>query len=295
MKRKVMLITMIVVFFLGTTASVAAIYRNDFYTKQRINQGYTEEDMLELSAVLYLSEENVRAFVLQKYDELKDWKKVREYYGVSEEKYENYMIGQRMRQETLASIPNYIFDEMENKGWTALEIHNFVNKTDSLKIDYEYAWKECKAGRAIEDIVKEKMAIDKEKSNLDTEFVRGEMTVQEYEAKLKAILGKDVVRKTDNMIADTVTETNDLREKTRQRHKESSGITDQEIEYCKSQGITNPMDMYQAKNISKGNNISFKKVIESKKKNKDWTKAVADVLNIPYDEYKQQNERARMR
>lgn len=295
MKSKAVLFIIIITFVLGTTLSVAAIYRDDIYAQQKMKQGYTEEDMLNLDAVLVLSEENVRAFVLQKYDELKDWKKVREYYEVSEEKCENYMIGQRMRQETLNSIPDYIFSEMNDEGWTKSQINDFVNKVNISKINCEYAWKECKSGRKIQDIVQEKKAVDKEKSNLDTEFVRGEMTVQEYETKLKAILGKDVVRKTDNMIADAVTETDKLRKNTRQRHKESSGITDKEIKYCESKGMTNPMDMYQAKNISKGNKVSFEKVVDSKIKHKDWTKATAEVLNIPHEEYKQQNERARLK
>jgi len=285
-KHKVVLFIMIITIVLGASPSaVAAIYRNDFYTKQRINQGYTEEDMLEVSAVLYLSEENVRAFVLQKYDELKDWKKVREYYGVSEEKYENYMIGEKMRQETLASIPNYIFDEMEDRGWTQSQINNFVNRGNTSKIDWDYAWKECKSGRTIEDVQKERKVVDKEKSDLDTEFVLGEMTVKEYETKLSKILNKDVVRKTDNMIADTVAATNDLREKTRHRHKESSGISDEEIEYCKSQGITNPMDMYQAKNISKGNNVPFETVVQTFVKVNSWSVTVIEVLNFTPEEY----------
>lgn len=293
MKRKAILFTMIVIFVLGTTVSVAAIYRNDSYEGKMIKQGYTEEDMLNLNAVLYLSEENVKGLILQKYDELKDWKKVREYYSVDEGKYENYMIGKRMQQETLNSIPSYIFDEMDNAGWTKSEVNDFVNKVNIHQINSEYAWKECKSGGTIDDVVKEKKHVDNERTDLDTEFVYGEMTVQEYESKLTAILGKGIVRKTDNMISNEAKEIDGLRRRTRQRHKESSGITEEEIKYCESKGITNPMDMYQAKNISKGNKVSFEKVVDSKIKHKDWTKATAEVLGISHDEYKRQNEMAK--
>jgi len=297
MKRRTMLFIMIITLILGTTVSVAAIYRDDIYAKKMIKQGYTEEDMLNLDAILYLSEENVRGLIVQKYDELKDWKKVREYYGVDEGKYENYMIGKKMQQETLNSIPSYIFDEMEDRGWTRSEINDFVNKTNISRIDYEYAWKECKNGRMVDDVVEEKIDVDREKSELATEFARGEMPVEEYETRLKEILGKDVVRetdKTDNMIADAVAELIEKRENTRKRHKERSGITDEEINYCKSQGMTNPMDMYQAKNISKSGKIPLEKVVASKLKNKEWTKATAEVLGISHSEYKQQNEKAKM-
>ncbi len=291
------MIVFLLVALIVTYASipVTAEHLHDSYESRMIKQGYTEEDMLNLNAVLYLSEENVKGLILQKYDELKDWKKVREYYGVDEEKYENYMIGQKMHQETLNSIPSYVFDEMEDRGWTQSQTNDFVNKTNISNIDYEYAWKECKNGRSIDDVVKEKKSVDDERSDLDTEFVRGEMSVEEYETRLRVILNKDVVRKTDktdNAIADAVKEINELREKTRQRHKKISGITDEEIEYCKSLGMTNPMDMCESKNISKGNNVPFEKVVQTYLRVGYWSVAVVEILDIPPEEYIESLEEA---
>lgn len=283
--RKVTVFLVVFMVVLMSALPTTAINQFDSYEQKMIKQGYTEEDMLNLNAVLYLSEENVKGLILQKYDELKDWKKVREYYGVSEEKYENYMIGEKMRQETLASIPNYIFDEMEDRGWTQSQINNFVNRGNTSKIDWDYAWKECKSGRTIEDVEKERMAVDKEISNLTTDFVWSEMSVQEFETKVEVILGKDVVRKTDDMISDTVAEAVKTRESAYQRHKERSGITDAEIMYCESQGMTNPMDMYQAKSISSGNNVPLENVVHTYLKVGSWSVTVIEVLNIPPEEY----------
>lgn len=286
--KNIILFLLVVLLTISAVTSVGATYPSDSYEGKMIKQGYTEEDMLNLNAVLFLSEENVKGLILQKYDELKDWKKVREYYGVSEERYENYMIGEKMHQETLNSIPGYIFDEMEDRGWTQSQINNFVNRGNTSKIDWDYAWKECKSGRTIEEVQKERMAVDREKSDLDTEFVRGEMSIEEYEIRLRAILNKDVVRKadkTDNAIADAVKEINELRDKTRQRHKERSGITDEEIEYCKSLGMTNPMDMYQAKSISIGTNVTFEKVAQTYLRVGSWSVTVIEISDITPEEY----------
>lgn len=287
--KKIIVFLLVAIF--ATSAmplSVTARYRDDSYEGKMIKQGYSEEDMLNLNAVLFLSEENVKGLILQKYDELKDWKKVREYYGVSEERYENYMIGEKMHQETLNSIPGYIFDEMEDRGWTQSQINNFVNRGNTSKIDWDYAWKECKSGRTIEDVQKERMAVDKEKSDLATEFVRGEMSIEEYEIRLRGILNKDVVRKTDKtdeMIADAVEKIVEKRENTRKRHKERSGITDEEIEYCKSSGMTNPMDIYQAKIISTGTNVPLEKVVQTYLRVGSWSVTVIEISDITPEEY----------
>jgi len=57
--------------------------------------------------------------------------------------------------------------------------------------------------------------------------------------------------------------------------------------------MTNPMDMFQAKYISNGNNIALDKVVASKLKNGDWISATAEVLNIPLEEYKAQVEQVK--
>lgn len=286
--KKIVAFLMAFMIVLTSAVSVTATNKLNSNEREWLERGYTEEDILESRAILYLSEENVRAFIFQKYDELKDWKKVRKFYGIDEAKYENYMIGKKMQQETLESIPNYIFDEMEDMGWSQSEINNFVNRGNISKIDWDYAWKECKSGRTIEDVQKERMAVDKEISDLITDFVWSEMSVQEFEDKVKVILGKDVVRKadkTDKAISDAVAGAIETRESAYQRHKERSGITEEEIEYCKSLGITNPLDMYQAKSISIGTNVPFEKMVQTYLKVGYWSVAVVEVLNVSPEEY----------
>lgn len=285
MKKMIVFLLVATIATSAMTLSVAASYRDDSYEGKMIKQGYTEEDMLNLNIVLYLSEENVKPFILQKYDELKDWKKVREYYGVSEEKYENYMIGEKMHQETLNSIPDYIFDEMEDRGWTGSQINNFVNRGNTSKIDWDYAWKECKAGRTIEDVQKEKMAADKDKSILGTNFIQGKITLEEYKKRVTEILNRDVMRKTDNMVEEAVESIIESKKETVARWFKNSGLTDDEIEYCESQGIKNEMDIYQAKLISTGNNVPLEDVVQTFKRCNSWSVTIVELLYDDPEEY----------
>ncbi len=284
--KKIIVFLLVVLLTISAVTSVSAVrYDGETYEDEILRLGYTQEDVLELKAIHFLSEENVKPFILQKYDELKDWKKVREYYGVSEEKYENYMIGEKMRQETRNSIPSYIFDEMEDRGWTKTQISNFVNRGNISKIDWDYAWKECKTGRTIEDVQKERMAADKDKSILDTNFIQGKITLEEYKTRVTEILNRDVMRKTDNMVEEAVESMIESKKETVARWFKSSGLTDDEIDYCESQGIKNEMDIYQAKLISAGNDIPLEDVVQTFKRCNSWSVTVVELLYDTPEEY----------
>ncbi|MBQ7950486.1 MAG: hypothetical protein IJ278_02030 [Clostridia bacterium] len=289
MKKVTALLVVFMMVFMCALPTIATAQYDSFEQKM-IKRGYTQEDIWNINAMLYLSEENVREFILQKYQELKSWEKVREYYGVDAKKYENYIKGMKMRQETLDAIPDYIFDEMEDRGWTQSEITHFVNQTNILTINCEYAWQECKKGRTIEEVVEEKKAVNKQQSELASEFIYKNISVEEYEARLTEILAHDVVRKTDNLVADEVERMVQQRNREHQRAKEQCGITENEVAYCEAQGLTNPMDMYQAKDISAGNNVPFEEVVQTYLEVGIWSVVVIEVLNIPPEEYIQHLE-----
>lgn len=286
-KRKTIIILAILL-TMATATTVFAIYADDSTGKQLIKKGYTEQDINEINAITLYSDADVLGLILQKYEELGDWKSVREYYGVDEKKYQNYMDGLERWQAVLDSVPEEVMKAMENEGWSQQEINNFVNKLNIAEVDYEYAWKQYKAGKSVEEIVKEKREEDKQISELDTAYVMSDMTETEYWSALSKI------KKADNTtISDILIQVKQLRTDVRNRHKIQCGITDEEIAYCESQGMTNPMDMFRAKYISSGNNVSFENVVASKLKHDDWTEATAEVLNIPVEEYKLQVENAK--
>ena len=286
MKKRIAIILSIIL-VVATTVAVFAISADDEYGQQLIKRGYTEQDLAEINAVTALSDENVPAFVIQKYKELGDWQKVREAYGISEIAYENYKKTQAEWQAILDRIPDEFMDAM-NKTMTRQEINYFINRMNIMDIDFDYAWKQYKAGKTTEEIIAEKKAEKNKISELTTAYVMTDMSETEYWKAFSEIKGGD-----NATIGQVLLQVKQLRTDVRNRHKKQSGITDEEIRYCESQGMTNPMDMFQAKYISKGNNVPFDKVVASKLKNDDWITATAEVLNIPLEEYKKQVEQAR--
>ena len=276
MKRKICIIISLI-FVLGNLMPLKSFAEDteSLYEQRLRLNGFTEQDELELKAVMYLSDENVSAFVVHKYKELGDWKKVREYYKVDEKKYESYMLGNKLWKESLDKVPDYIFEEMKDKGWTERERDQFVSKLNIYSIDYEYAWTEIKTGRTIEDIIEERKKEDEAESKLMNKFVYGNMTAEEYRGQLLKIFKyADAER-----IEESVMQAETSREQVRARHKRESGISDEEIEYCKSQGITNPMDMYQGKSIAVGNNLSFEEVIKTFIKVKSWSVTIIELMD----------------
>lgn len=286
MKKRIA-IALSIILVVVTTATVYAISTNDRYGQQLIKAGYTEQDLAEISAVTALSDENVPAFVVQKYKELGDWKKVREAYGIDETKYQNYIKTQSEWQAILDRVPEEFMAAMKEE-MTREEINYFINRANIMDIDFDYAWNQYKSGKTVEEIVAEKQAEKEKQSELDTQYVMGEITTEEY---VKSVA---VITKGDNAtISEILSEVQTLRTEVRNRHKIQSGITDEEIAYCETQGMTNPMDMFQAKYISKGNNVSFEVVVATRLRNEDWTSTTAEVLNIPLEEYRAQVEQVK--
>lgn len=286
--KKNMAILMSAMTVLLTATTVFAIYADDPTGEKLIKKGYTEQDINEINAITLYSDADVVGLILQKYEELGNWKSVREYYGVDEKKYQNYMEGLNRWQEVLDGVPESVMSAMKNEGWSQQEINNFVNKLNIAEVDYEYAWKQYKVGKTVEEIVKEKREEEKQISDLDTAFVMSDMSETDYWSAISEIKTMD-----NTTISDILLQVTKLRTDVRNRHKAACGITDEEIAYCESQGMTNPMDMFRAKYISKGNNVSLDKVVSSKLKYDNWTEATAEVLNLPVEEYKLQVEDAK--
>ena len=286
MKKKIAFL-LAVLLTLATVLTVFAVSSDDTSGKKLLKRGYTQEDLWAINAILLYSNENVPSFIVGKYKTLKDWDKVRAYYGVGKKQFDNYIDGMKRWQEVLNKVPDTVMGEMKAKGWGQQEINQFVNKMNLNQIDYEYAWKEYKSGKTVDELVKAKVSENKAVSELLTKFIVNNMTDEEYIKELAKI--KVIEQKSNQEI---LKEAKTVREREFNRAKVSSGITAAEIEYCLKQGMTNPMDMYRAKDIAKGNNIKFETVVGSKLKHADWTATTADVLNIPLETFKKQTEQA---
>ena len=68
--KKIIVFLLVVLLTISAVTSVTAIRRNgETFEDEMLRLGYTQEDVLELKAILILSEENVSAFIRQKYDD----------------------------------------------------------------------------------------------------------------------------------------------------------------------------------------------------------------------------------
>ncbi len=289
MKR--ILITLLALLLVFTTITpVFALYIDDPYAQELLKQGYTEEDILELSAVfalLTISGNNTTTYkdIMHYYYYFcqSNWKKVREYYNIDEKAYEDYMFGRMMWQAVLDRVPENVINDMKKRGWKQSQINRFVNDMNVMNIDFEYGWNEYKNGKTVDELVEEKDSADMEFSKLSTEFVWGEMSDEEYISRLKKIPFTD-----ESTIEKSLEDAKASREERREKYRERSGITDEEIEYCKNQGMTNPMSIYQAKMISSGNNLLLEDVVHTYLRVKSWTITIIELTDITPEEYIEQ-------
>ena len=285
MKKKIVFLAALVITILSAVTAFAAKLPNDETDEELEKRGFTLEDRWAISAILVNSDENVISFIIQRYRDLQDWDQVRESYGIDKNTYDNFIDGQRKWQEILDSVPDSVVDGMVNEGWNRREINKFISRMNFMQIDYKYAWEQYKAGKTIDEILKEKREKEEKMAELDTAYIMNDIPETEYLAAAEKIKG-------DIAISDILMQVRTLRTEVRNRHRKQSGITEEEIDYCESVGMTNPMDMFQAKYISTGNKVPFENVVSAKLKNKDWISATAEVLNIPKDEYEKQVKQA---
>lgn len=287
MKKKFIFISILIISIISVATVFAAKLPNDSLDNLLDKKGLTTEDRWAVEAILVNSDENVIDFILQKYEELNDWDKVREAYGIDKNVYDSFIEGQRNRQQIIDAIPDSVMSAMVNEGWSRNEISGFINRMNVNGIDCSYAWEQYKSGKTVDEIVKEKNEQNQKLAELDTAYIMNDISETDYWNAVAKIKGDDSTK-----ISEILMQVKTLRTEVRERHRKQSGITDEEIKYCESVGMTNPMDMFQAKYIAVGNKVPFENVVETKLKNVDWISATAEVLNIPKEEYEKQIKQA---
>lgn len=287
MKKKFIFISILIISIISVATVFAAKLPNDSLDNLLDKKGLTTEDRWAVEAILVNSNENVIDFILQKYEELNDWDKVREAYGIDKNVYDSFIEGQRNRQQIIDAIPDSVMNAMVDEGWSRNEISGFINRMNVNEIDCSYAWEQYKSGKTVDEIVKEKNDQNQKLAELDTAYIMNDISETDYWNAVAKIKGDDSTK-----ISEILMQVKTLRTEVRERHRKQSGITDEEIKYCESVGMTNPMDMFQAKYIAVGNKVPFENVVETKLKNADWISATAEVLNIPKEEYEKQIKQA---
>ena len=255
------------------TMSAGAVDVNSSYGQKLLKAGYTENDIMAVNAIIALTDENVPGFVINKYDELGDWERVLEHYGIDEKDYKKFTNDQRLYKDCIKNIPESVTKEMKDAGWSSAEITNFMNRINISKIDAKYAWNECKKGKSIEELHKEKEKISRQIADLGNKLIWGNFTEKEYRDELQKIAMLDTAE------IDSITEKTKLqKQKVINSRIKESGLSDKEIEFCKKNGLTNVMDMCTLKNMSKRHGASFEKLVNAKAKRTDWEKAKEELL-----------------
>ena len=84
MKKKTIytIIIAVLVIVAVTTSTVYAKIARSTWVENKLKQGYSEEDVYSIMAILKLSDENFSPTIEQKYEELKDWDAVAQSYGI---------------------------------------------------------------------------------------------------------------------------------------------------------------------------------------------------------------------
>lgn len=272
MKKKLLhVIALVLVVCSLVTITVLASRMSQEYTKQLQEDGWTENDIAIFNEILDISKEQFPDKIREAFSRLKSWDEVKKEYGITEEKYVQWQFEKNLAEEIL-DIPQYIYDEMTERGYSTQEQRQFVFDVHSVQMDIEHVWAEIKNGKTLNQLFEERQQQEEEESEALTAFIIGDTDIETYNSKLESI-------NSEAKISELLDYAVNLRKEVRERHIKSSGISEEEIELCREYGITNVMDMCQAKYISKGHNIDFQKVIEAKQDTDNWEAVISQVLD----------------
>ena len=137
--------------------------------------------------------------------------------------------------QALGITPEQI-EEMKSQGLKEDEIEQVAILSFNYRKDYKDIVNEIKQGKTVKDLKKQYWEKNRE------------------EAREKKVSDKDAKENTERVL------------------KKQYNITDEEIEKCKSKGVSDIVEIAMAKDIAIKNNMKLEKVLEIKKDRKDWEK-----------------------
>lgn len=188
MKRKsiYIIITTVLVIALVATSTVYAKVARSTWIENKLKQGFSEDDVYSILAILKLSDENFSPAIEQKYEELKDWDVVAESYGINLTDFHMFVDSQKTIEARL-DIPDDIYNEMIEAGMSNSQRRDFAVQTYNAKMDIETTWSAYKDGKTIEDLVEERNANKTEIAQAATDLATGKIKEMEYLKKVSAL------------------------------------------------------------------------------------------------------------
>ncbi len=261
MKKKIYVISIILVIIasLTTITVLAKTFRSD-WVERKINNGYSETDAYSMMAIMVLADENVSAFVEQKYEELGDWEKVAKHYNVDLKEF-NTFVETQIQAAKVLEIPDDIYKEMKASGMNDEECKNFSQSAFNGRIDIEEAWEAKKNGKTINDLMRERKELKDKKAQAATDYTFGLITEEEYTKKMKSLSPDMPMSEIIEFAAKDRREWRELRIK-------SSGISEKEILLAEKNGVTDIFEMCRLKDAERLSNKTFSEMLSQVKDGK---------------------------
>lgn len=272
MKKKIYAITiaMLVAASITTITALAKTIHSD-WIMQKINKGYTEIDAYSILAIMVLADENVSAFVEQKYRELGDWEEVAEYYNVDIEEFNEFVENQIQITKDL-EIPDNIYEEMKAFGMTDEECKDFARLSKNAQMDIATTWEAKKNGKTINDLIKERTALKNAQGQAAADLAFGKITEKEYITKMQELSPDMPMSEILNFA---------IKEKKHwmEFRRAGTGLTDEEIALAEKAGITDFFAVCRMKDAEMISNLTFAEMVAEAKKGADVDKLIKDNIS----------------
>ena len=272
MKKKIyaIIITLIVMASITTMTVLAKTIHHDWVTRT-VNKGYTETDAYSIMAIIALSDENVFAFVEQKYKELGTWEKVCEHYNVDLEEFNVFVENQIQTAKNL-EIPDDIYNEMKASGMTDEECKEFSRLSYNARIDIATTWEAKQNGKTINDLIKERTELKTAQGQAATDLAVGKITEKEYLAKMREL-------SPDMPMSEIIQFAAKHKKHWMAVRKAGSGISDEEIALAEKAGMTDFFAICRMKDAERFSNLTYAEMVAEVKKGADVDKVIKDNMS----------------
>ena len=251
-----------------TTITVLAKTLHSDWVKQKLEKGYTETDAYSILAIMALTDENVSAFIEQKYNELGDWEKVAKHYNVDLQEFNTFVENQIQIAKNL-EIPDDIYAKMVASGMTDEECKDLARRAHNAQIDIKTVWEAKQDGKTVNDLIKERTKLKTEQSQAATDLAFGKISEKEYLEKMQKL-------SPDMPMSEIIEFAAKQRKGWMEFRKATSGITDAEIALAQNAGMTDFFAICRMKDAEKFSKLTFAEMVTEVQKGADVDKVIKD-------------------
>lgn len=280
-KRIYAVVTVLVLLVSLTTVTAFAKTFKDKNVERKMAQGYTKEEVYSMLAIISLSDENSMPVIEEKYKELGSFDAVREYYGISSANFETNLKNM-MELEEKTEIPDEIYNEMIASGMTEDECYKLAISAINGNFDIETVWEGKKNGKSVNDLIKERKAVQDAKGQAAADYVFGRIEATDYTQIMNKL-------SPEMSIGEILDFAQTEKKSWMKFRKATSGITDEELEMASKAGIKDFFEACKMKDAEKLSNISFKEMLNQVEQGKNVNDVIKANVSIDKVEREVQN------